>query len=992
MRTWVARQIVRSFLFLIAFATFQSHADEPAKLDKDTLVLWSFDEVAGNTVTSDMKNTTAELTGGATVVDGKFGKAISFNGIDGKLATHNSKQHRIGTSQGCTIEAWVQVHKHGQTQPIYSGPPYFELEVRGEGVVSFNFQTVDGKTNLRCTGKKNVVDGAWHHIAGVRDPKDRKVRVFVDGVLDVEVDDTTAGSELVIADNVLVGSNGSGTETFGGIIDDLRISGTVRRFSPRQSDAAASASKQEVLENDKVKIVFDVNGSALSLASLVDKKTNVEFISPKAKKENLWQASMKSSEGNVMLGESGFAPKIERQKLDRAQGISFTWKDLSIAQEKSAVDVMISVSLANDSSLADWRINLDNRSKKFGVWTAKFPRISNLAKLSNDGKDVIAIPGGNGGGAGEGQVYPDPFKTLTHPFVRTYPCYLQSMQFNTYYNDKAGLYLATHDGKMNLKGFLLQANPGENPTVIYEVHHYPANSGVAGVGLSQDYPQFIGTFNGTWYDACKIYRKWALDQVWCQAGKLDQRKDISPWIQKGAYWMVGTFEWKGEQPILREKIRRMTFEEHVKSVRQLDVEKSLAMVREAREYFGFPLLLWTNEWFDGGGDISPPRYVPQGGLDDYLRRLHKEYSDVYVSGHMQMKRYSVQLAEYNKDVEDSFEYLPNGEKAIEPLDAMDKGDQIGYPCWETPFWRNFWNNKAKEIVKVGLDGFHCDELGSATGFDYQCFNPHHGHPIGGGTMYADTRRYMINMLRESARTVRPGFAIHHEALCEIYLDRVDLAEVCTAPSNKNAPLFETVYHDYAFTMGRRIHPWMDRRTFPMGDPKYGDNDIPQFAASFAQTYIWGNQPGWTRLDIVQYSPKVAALIKRYMEVRNRNLKFLNVGEYIRPLDVKTPQEMIKTIWTTCDTPEHIQPAVLNSVWKASDGSIGIVLANTTATARKIHYGYDLSENGGKHGAWTLRRTDGSTPIEIENVKGDSIERTDEVPAYSAIVIEAVPRR
>jgi len=969
-------------------------ADGPAKVDPDTLVLWSFDQGDSNTISSEIKGTSGTLSGGAAKVDGKFGKAIQFDGKDGKITVNNGKVIRIAGNQGCTIEAWVQVHRHGQTQPIFSAPPFFEFEVRGDsGAMSFNIASSDGKTSLRCTGKKSIVDGAWHHIAGIRDPKTKKVSVYVDGKLDTEVVDTTAGQELLIAESALVGSNSTGSETLGGIIDELRISSTVRTLKVNADASAGLAAKQYVLENDRVKFTFDANGSKLSLGGLFDKANGVEFVSAKSQRENLWQASMRSAGGSVILSEFGTALQVNNRKTDNGQEMDFVWKGLPISEEADKADVTMTVSLANDSSLADWRINIDNRSKKYGVWTAQFPRITNLAKLSNDGKDVIAIPGGNGGGAGEGQVYPDPFKTLTHTFIRTYPCYLQAMQFNTYYNDKAGLYLASHDGKMNLKGFLIQPHAGETPTVLYEVHQYPANSGVAGTSLKQEYPQYIGTYTGDWYDACQIYRKWAVNQVWCSAGTLEQRKDISPWIRNGAYWMVGTLEWEpSNAPLLRDKIRRMTAEEAKKHARPLDVDKSIALVREAREFFGFPLLLWTNEWFDGGGDISPPRYMPQGHFAEYMRRIHSEFNDVYVSGHMQMKRYSVQLAEYNAEVEKSIEFLPNGEKAIEAIDVLDKGDQIAYPCWATQFWYDFWNAKAKEIAKVGLDGFHVDELASASGFEYQCFNPNHGHPIGGGTMYADTRRKMITMLRDSARTVRPNFAIHHEALSEIYLDRVDLAEVDTTPSNKNAPMWEAVYHDYSFVMGRRIHPWMDRRTFQMGDPKFGDNAIDEFVSSFAQTFIWGNQPGWTRLDIVQYSPKVAEVIKRFMQVRYRNMKFLNVGQSIRALKLKSPQEMIKIIWTTCDTPEHTLPAIMNSVWKSSDGSIGIVLANITDSPRKIHYGYDLSEEGGKHGKWKLVRTDGSTPVAIGDVLGDTIERTDEVPARSVIVIEAVPQK
>jgi hypothetical protein len=118
------------------------------------------------------------------------------------------------------------------------------------------------------------------------------------------------------------------------------------------------------------------------------------------------------------------------------------------------------------------------------------------------------------------------------------------------------------------------------------------------------------------------------------------------------------------------------------------------------------------------------------------------------------------------------------------------------------------------------------------------------------------------------------------------------------------------------------------------------------------------------------------------------MKFLNIGRYIRPLTVTKELPTVTNIWTTCDTPEVTQPVILNSVWQASDGTIGIVMANITDQPQTIEYSYDLSETGGKHGKWTLKRTEAESPQEIGTVEGDHIERSDEVPARTIIVIEA----
>ena len=41
--------------------------------------------------------------------------------------------------------------------------------VDGYGGVSFNLRSLDGVTSVRCTGRTDITDGQWHHVATVRD-------------------------------------------------------------------------------------------------------------------------------------------------------------------------------------------------------------------------------------------------------------------------------------------------------------------------------------------------------------------------------------------------------------------------------------------------------------------------------------------------------------------------------------------------------------------------------------------------------------------------------------------------------------------------------------------------------------------------------------------------------------------------------------------------------------------------------------------------------
>lgn len=111
--------------------------------------------------------------------------------------------------------------------------PAYYFRVNNDGKVRFTFtnfkasRTVTGTTDTR---------GGWHHIAGVRDTAAARLKVYVDGVLELETEDTTLDGKDSIPGGLAAIGNfynwASGTRTFNGTIDFVRM--TRSALTPEQ--------------------------------------------------------------------------------------------------------------------------------------------------------------------------------------------------------------------------------------------------------------------------------------------------------------------------------------------------------------------------------------------------------------------------------------------------------------------------------------------------------------------------------------------------------------------------------------------------------------------------------------------------------------------------------------------------------------------------------------------------------------------------------------
>lgn len=197
---------------------------------ENIVAVWLFDEGKGDTVKDTSGNgNNGKKKGGVDWADGKFGKALKFNGKDGCLveAPHNKT---LDFTNAITIGAWVYWQAstaRNYLRIIDKGPGEYTYWLDNDGTVCirFNSKRAGNQAQIReQNGRVKVPVQEWHHIAFTYDTKVTKL--YIDGKLAKESDYYT-GAIRPNAVPVIIGNWQNGQRPFNGIIDELFIANAV---------------------------------------------------------------------------------------------------------------------------------------------------------------------------------------------------------------------------------------------------------------------------------------------------------------------------------------------------------------------------------------------------------------------------------------------------------------------------------------------------------------------------------------------------------------------------------------------------------------------------------------------------------------------------------------------------------------------------------------------------------------------------------------------
>jgi hypothetical protein len=312
----------------------------------------------------------------------------------------------------------------------------------------------------------------------------------------------------------------------------------------------------------------------------------------------------------------------------------------------------------------------------------------------------------------------------------------------------------------------------------------------------------------------------------------------------------------------------------------------------------------------------------------------------------------------------------------------------------TPYWRQ----KQKSILidrlreEYGADGAWFDSFV----VNDECYDPAHGHTVGGGDYVASCIREMIDGLRTLGRATEPDYFLAEEPPTENFLDLFLFREgyYCVtflggATHESAVPLFQAVYHEYGPTLATSKAKRADLDDGVLTAAQFDMLQARGFSIgapiSVAETIVseTEGEAGWMihRPELQSHYDYLEELVAAIGYAR----KYLGFGRLLRPLEATV--EIVETgLGAECRSLGRI-PVVESSVWQASDGDVGIVLTNWTDEPRSISFDFRLDRYGLAVGTtYFLYRLDAGGRTLLDVVSTD-FAREETLPSKSVLVLE-----
>lgn len=557
--------------------------------------------------------------------------------------------------------------------------------------------------------------------------------------------------------------------------------------------------------NDLIELGFN-QAKKGALVSILDKQTGYQFQRNPSSPMALYRLALRREDNREMEWlDSNNAAGFQWDREKEGESVILTLMSFHFSHRD--MKVIVKVSLTNGSSLTLWRMEIRDVEKE-AVFQLTCPIITGLFKIGCPvSGESIVFPR-----QGEGYVFKNPYPVCDNlplcagagpdmPDVGIgelhglYPGNIP-MQFFAYYNEQAGLYLATHDARENVKSYDVAPVTDWGQFPVFSISHFPDEEIDTDVSFSYD--TVLGVFHGDWYDCADIYKAWATKQWWCEK-KLWQR-DIPHWMHTG----FGVFQMSNY---------------HMPTIKINHSLSQIAdVVNKISEETGVPLLALVFNWEHDGAWTGPVGFFPpregEDKFKDAMARLRKagNYGFVYITGGCWYLKlpYEPPFDSYEEfKVEGRASAIIDARGEISGLGPQATGWESTRLCPHVEYTKRLTASILLKCIGLGctvvqIDNFPC-------GGSEECYNSSHGHPLGHGTWWSQAWGKILADIRHRARAKNQNFAITTEGISENFIQYVDMydhrggnMEYWGGDHYKRGdpmdgeviPLFGYVYHEY----------------------------------------------------------------------------------------------------------------------------------------------------------------------------------------------------
>jgi len=181
---------------------------------------WNLDEGSGLTAAdSTVNGNNGTLTNGPVWVDGKYDKALQFDGVNDYVDAGNGTTLNWGTG-GFTVELWAKISGvSADFTHLVSKPYNYWLDLGSGANAGKQVAFYMNNGSNYSSGYTELTGNVWHHIAGVGDNTDKSLKIYVDGVL--RNSGAFTGSPITTTNNLVIGALAGAIVN--GVIDEVRI-------------------------------------------------------------------------------------------------------------------------------------------------------------------------------------------------------------------------------------------------------------------------------------------------------------------------------------------------------------------------------------------------------------------------------------------------------------------------------------------------------------------------------------------------------------------------------------------------------------------------------------------------------------------------------------------------------------------------------------------------------------------------------------------------
>ncbi len=686
--------------------------------------------------------------------------------------------------------------------------------------------------------------------------------------------------------------------------------------------------KQPVeLNNGYLKIVFD--GNTGEIAGMVNLKDPGGVIVDGSSIQNSpWEITIGNGEQLRILNAQAAGSFSYRKAGTR---LELKWSKFN--ELPPAFNVVVDVRLLPDSAMSVWNIYL-NGIRSMPVNKVTFPRIAGIADMENE---ALAAPDWMGTLLHSPRNGLKSMKAGSGRYNWTYPGHM-SMQFVALYNpERFGLYFSCNDSLAFSKDFFLLMD--NNEQLVYGIDHFPSYN------TKQDtyrpaYDCLVGVFRGDWITAAKIYKQWAVKQSWSRNSRLKNGK-VPGWLQNTGYW-----EWNRGY-----------------------ASNVLPPAVSLQKRLGVPVsVLW--HWWHGQSydDSFPEFFPPRDGKKGFTNALcSAQQQGVKAMVYMNTLSWGTSTKSWQDLHAENYAVKTiNGNIYNHVYNIFTKKAMTDM-CDGTAFWRQKYASLTDTAVnEYGIDGIYMDQAC----LSMRCYNPAHGHPLGGGN-------YWVDGFRKKIELIRAGFPPEgHQILSgegggENWLPFLDAFLTLQVSKERYAgtgswqtvPLFQAVYHEYGISFGNYsslLSPPYDEKWPKEFAPADAETPLnPEFNQQFlmeqARSFVWGIQP-----MISNYQPFLDTIraneigyIARLAKVRQSGLKYFVHGEFMRPPRLAIPEEnvIISKLSIYAGRNEKVTrfekayPEIYTAAWKSADNNLAVALASISKTAFPVNFVLSTADYG-----------------------------------------------